>query len=220
MNSKTKFGITIAALVFVALMLAISLVAVSVYGIKKINGISFAFKANKISGFIQADYSFAGKTTSMTTNGKENGNTILNYNGEKESSTKELQIQNNDSIVLSQTNDFVIFKYCFSNTNENDPFSLYASYQDSQKTDTNISVSWCSSFNQEIDVFPPQCQPVEHTEENEQEDTTLYSYDFFNDPISGLIIEPGTTYLYIKVQIINTTTSAEFSGDFTFQMIG
>ena len=219
MNSKQKFGLTIAALVFMAIMLTTALIAVSVYGISKMNNISFAFKASKISGFIQADYSYAGQTINMTTTGTDNGETILNYNGEKESSSKELKLQNNSKIVLSKTNDFVIFKYSFANTNETDPFTLYVNYQDTQKTDSNISVLWCASENQEIDVFPSQHPNVEHTDENE-EDTNIYSYDFFNDPISGFVIKPGTTFLYIKAQIINTGASAEFSGDFTFQMIG
>lgn len=220
MSSKKKFALTITALAFMSIMLITALVAVSVYGLSKMNNVSFAFKASKISGFIQADYSFAGQTTNMTTTGKEDGETILNYNGEKESSVKELQLQNNNKIVLSKTSDFVIFKYSFANTNSVDPFTLYVSYQDTQKTDSNISVLWCYSENQEIDEFPPQPPIVEHTDENEQADTNTYSYDFFSDPISGFVIKPGITYLYIKTQIINTEANAEFSGDFTFQMIG
>ena len=220
MNSKQKFGLTIAALVFMAIALITALIAVSVYGLSKMNNISFAFKASKISGFIQADYSYAGKMFDMTTTGTENGETILNYNGEKDSSTKELKLQNDSKIVLSKINNFVIFKYSFANTNETDPFTLYVNYQDNQKTDSNISVLWCYSENQEIDEFTPQPPIVEHTDENEEVDTNIYSYDFFNDPISGFVIKPGMTYLYIKAQIINTGESAEFSGDFTFQMIG
>lgn len=217
MNSKTKFGLTIAALVFVVLMLTIAFVAISVYGVSKINNFSFAFKASKINGYVQADYYFAGKVTQMTTNGDKQGETILNYNGETQGSTKQLKLIDNDSIVLSKTNDFVVFKYCFANTNESKPFELYVTYQDSQKNDKNITVLWTFSENEELLEFPPQ-NP--HTNETDEPDDTLYALDFFADPISGLEIKPGKTYVYIKTQVTNSLFEAEFSGDFTFKMIG
>lgn len=204
MNSKTKFGLTITAFVFIAFVLMFSIIAISVYGISKMNNFGFSFKASKVSGFVQAEYSFSGKTTSMTTDGTQNGETILNYNGEANSSTKQLKILDDDTIVLDNINDFVVFEYCFSNTDLDDSFVLYVQYEDNQKTDYNITISWGYSKDQKVDNF----------------DDLENVSDFFSDPISSLSIEPGKTYLYIKAKVTNNTAGAEFSGDFIFQMIG
>ncbi len=204
MTSKTKFGLTTSALIFIAFMLILAISAVSVYGMSKMNNFSFSFRATKINGFIEANYSYAGKSINMTTDGAEDGDTILNYNGETKSYSKQLKLVGNDTIVLSKLNNYVVFEYCFSNTNETSPYSLYVNYVDTQKTDKNISVTWGYSENEQVTNFF----------------SLEYISDFFADPISGLSVKPGKNYLYIKAQIIDDTKEAEFSGDFTFQMIG
>ena len=204
MNSKTKLGLTITALILVVLTALFAIVCASIYGINKINNFTFSFKTTKINGFVQANYTYENKVVSMTTTGTEDGNTILNYNGETQSTTKELKTLNNHIICLSKTNNFVVFEYAFSNTNQTKSYLLYASYKDTQKQDENIDVKWAFSKDNKVENF----------------DSFEYVSDFFEDPILALEVETGTTYLYIKAQVTNTEKSAEFSGDFDFQLIG
>jgi len=214
MNSKTKFSLSVMALIFVALTLVLAIATASVFGVMRINNFNFSFDASKVNGFVKANYCFAGQKSPMTTDGTNNGSTILNYNGETKSSVKQLKILNDDTIVLTSANNYVVFEYSFSNTNEEESFSLYAEYQDTQKEDKNITVKWGYSFVQ-IEDF----NEIEE-EEDDEEQTGIFVFDFFNDPISNLEIAPGTTYLYIKAYITNSGQNAEFSGDFIFQMIG
>ncbi len=106
-------------------------------------------------------------------------------------------------VKLSESQDYVVFEYIFTNNMTNLDAYAHLSYEDTGKTDENIQV-YVTTHSSELSV----------TDEIDKGYQVAYVK---NMPYSNVEFKAGeTVYVYVKVKIQKLSVDAEFTGKFTW----
>lgn len=152
--------------------------------------VSAQFKANKVCGEVSANAIFAGQTYNMTVDGNHDSARKIVYGGDQVDKQEKLLVPNNKVFELSEQYNYVVLEYLFKNT--------------------SVDEEWLIDLN------------IEFSKEKNVDITAMYSeegitdYSLITEAYSDIYINKvpvttnGVMFIYIKIQISNSSMDAEF----------
>ncbi len=217
MSTKNKIIISVTTVCIVAIIavaVVVAVVAASAHTFS--TSIRVTYSSTQVSGSAKACYYIGEAQTKMFKNG--DGETEeLTFDVEDPATSDTLKPVSSDAIPLSDVNRFIVFEYEFTNKIAN-PYQATLSYTDTGIKDKGFTVTYldsASKLNKEQYGTINKTFAIGETSTK----TTVVTANVGAATGDG-DLTPTTRYVYIKIEISNLDVSAEFSGDFEWNLVG
>ena len=203
MGSNKKVAITSAVLILLIIITAASIIAIFAAAQQTVNSeVSVTYKSEYVSGTASAKY-YVGEAdiegTAMRVNGEASGATSIEFNSRNANQNATLSPVEKE-IKLSETDNFVVFEYYFTNTNSQNDFMAILTTSDSNVKNMTITTA---TSDEKIEDFST---------------IKTSGYDISTLSLSKTISASSNGYVYVKVKISNLDNDADFKLNFNWYL--
>lgn len=199
MAKKRKFFLigAVCAAILIAVVFVVAIFATKQHDFS--SNVVVSYDSTGVDGSAAASVILGGSKQSMTTDGTQQGETLLIFS--KDNPTLNLTLQPTADIMLSMENSFVVFEYKFSCSSSINGFSAVLEYYGIAE---NVVVTTATSLTRITDYS---------TISNSVSNPASFS-------LTCAVPQTSNYYAYVKIAIKDTATNANFSANFSWTLKG